>query len=107
MIPAKPIVPGCICIIIGGQFYRNSFITAIMQMPPGTFDMNGHDVSGHWLTDLPPLNNVKRWVVRPEFLMRVDDPDNTKQFIVERNLENIKPKVTKCPTQPPSVESSQ
>lgn len=41
------------------------------------------------------------------FLMRIDDPDNTKRFVVERNLENLKPKVTKCPTQQPSVESSQ
>jgi hypothetical protein len=55
---AKPIVPGCKCIILPnkGQLFIGHIVTAITRMPPGTFDRNGHDVSGHWLTDLPPMH---------------------------------------------------
>jgi hypothetical protein len=75
---AKPIVPGCKCIILPnkGQLFIGHIVTAITRMPPGTFDRNGHDVSGHWLTDLPPIREIKNWVVREQYLMRIDDPDN-------------------------------
>lgn len=108
---SKPIVPGCLCIVLPNkcQLFVGQFCTAIEKMPLGMKDRHGVDISHNWLTDLPPIASlgVRRWTVKECYLMRIDDPDNQKQFVAERNLENLKPKETKCPTQQPSVESSQ
>lgn len=94
--PAKPIVPGCVCMVLPNRdnLFVGQFCTAIQQVPGGIVDKNGTDIGGNWLTDLPPMPELGalRWTVAEKYLMRVDDPDNHKQFIDERNIENLKPK---------------
>lgn len=117
MTPAKPIEPGCMALIIYLKCPEAGKIVQVGQK------LNQVDFRTN-MVDIWQIDQTITWISRsddgrgppvptplpfcPEqYLMRIDDPENRQRFLIERNLENMNPKVKKCPTQQPSVESSQ
>lgn len=70
--------------IVGASKFTGMLCTAVTKLPPNTKDMYNQDVGGHWITDLPGQEGIRRWCVRPRYLLRIDDPDHQQQILLEK-----------------------